>query len=233
MRPVRMYMLPRAADADGIATAQTLAGAESVSLDGALVVSGVAVINQVGNSDSAGRDYSQHGQVVTITSVGNDSGVVFTVTGTDQDGQTISATVAGANAGTATVGGYWSTVTAVSSDGATAADITVGITTASSSPTIPLDIYSASGIALGLIIGNTATATIQHTFQDINAQTWRDGYSWDAADGTWLDHDSSDLVGATSSADGNYAFIPMATRCKVTAWTSGTVEYVVITNRAI
>ena len=231
MRPVRMYILPRAADANGIAEAQTLAGAESVALDGVLVVSGTAIITQTGK-DSAGRPYSKHGQVVTITSVGNDSGVVFTVTGEDQDGQPITTTVTGANAGAATVGGYWSKVSAVSSDGATAADITVGITVASSTPTIPLDVYSASGCALGLIIGNTATATVQHTFQDINAQTWRDGYSWDAVDGAWLNHDSSDLVAATTSQDGNYAYIPMATRATVSAWTSGTVEYVVITNRA-
>lgn len=231
MRPVRIYMLPRALDADGIATAQTLGGAASVTLDGALVTDGVAIIKQTG-TDSAGRPYSLHGQQVTIASVGNDSGVTFTVTGTDQDGQTITATVTGANAGTANVGGYWSTITAVSSSGATAADITVGITTLSSSPTVPLDIYNAAGCALGVILSGTATYTVQHTFQDINAQAWRDGYSWDAVDGTWLNHDSSDLVAATASADGNYAFIPMATRCIVTAWTSGTVEYDVLTNRA-
>ncbi len=231
MRPVRMYMLPRATDANAIAAAQTLSGAASVTLNGVLVSGGVATIKQTGK-DSAGRDYSQHGQVVTITSVGNDSGVTFTVTGKDQDGQTITATIAGANAGAATVAGYWSEVSAVSSDGATAADIEVGITTASSSPTIPLDNYNAAGCALFVILSGTATYTVQHTAQNVNAQTWRDGYSWDAVDGTWLNHNSSDLVAATASADGNYACIPTATRCIVTAWTSGTVEYDVLTNRA-
>ncbi len=232
MRPVRIYMLPRALDADGIATAQTLAGAASVTLNGALVSGGVAVINQTG-SDSAGRKYSKHGQQVTIASVGNDSGVTFTVTGTDQDGQTITATVAGANAGTANVGGYWSTVTAVSSDGATAADITVGITTLSSSPTVVLDHYNAAGIALGVVVSGTATYTVQHTFQDTSAQVWKDGYSWDAVDGTWINHDSSDLVSATATADGNYAFIPEACRVTIASWTSGAVEFDVFTNRAI
>lgn len=232
MRPVRIYMLPRALDADGIATAQTLGGAASVTLDGALVVDGVAVIKQTG-SDSAGRDYSLHGQVVTIASVGNDSGVTFTIVGQDQDRQDMTVTVTGANAGTATASGYWSKVSSITADGATANDITVGITTASSSPTVVLDHYSASGIALGVIVAGTATYTVQHTFQDTSAQVWKDGYSWDAVDGTWINHDSSDLVSATATADGNYAFIPEACRVTIASWTSGAVEFDVFTNRAI
>lgn len=232
MRPARIYMLPRALDADGIATAQTLAGAEAVSLDGALVVDGVAVIHQTG-TDSAGRAYSLHGQVVTVASVGNDSGITFTIVGKDQDRQDRTYVLTGANAGTATATGYWSEVSSVTSSGATAADITVGITTASSSPTVVLDHYSASGIALGVILGGTATYTVQHTFQDTSAQVWKDGYSWDALDGTWINHDSADLVAATATADGNYAFIPEACRTIISSWTSGTVEFDVYTNRAM
>ena len=227
MRPVRIYALPRATDADGIATAQTLAGAEAVSLDGALVVGGVAVITRA-DSDSNGRPYSKIGQVVTVTSVGNDSGVVFTIVGKDQDGQSRTYALTGANAGVATATGYWSEVSSITSDGATAADITAGITTLFSTPTIPLDFYLQHGVALGVIIGTTATVTVNHTFDDINAQTWRDGYQWNATDAVWFDHDSSALVGATASVDGNYEFYPVATRLKCTAYTSGTVEYVVI-----
>lgn len=231
MRPVRIYALPRSLDADGIATAQTLGGAASVTLNGTLVVDGVAIIKR-SDSDANGRPYSQIGQVVTIASVGNDSGVTFTVTGKDQDGQSRTTTVTGANAGTATVTGYWTEVSAVSSSGATAANITVGITAVFSTPTIPLDHYANHGAALGVKIGTTATITVNHTFDDINAQTWRDGYQWNASDAVWFDHDSSALVGATASVDGNYEFYPTATRLKCTSWTSGTVEYVVISPRS-
>lgn len=231
MRTVRKYILPRATDADAIATAQTITGAASVTLNGTLVSGGVATIKQTGK-DANGRSYSVHGQVVTITSAGDDTGVTFTVVGTDQDGKSITATVTGVSAAAATVAGYWSTVTAVSTSGTTDGNITVGITTASSTPTIPLDTRNASGCALSVVLSGTATYSVQHTFQDIQAAAWKDGYSWDAADGTWQNHDSSDLVAATATADGNYAFIPTATRAIVTAWTSGTVEYVVITNSA-
>jgi len=231
MRPVRIYALPRSLDADGIAAAQTLAGAEAVALDGALVVGGVAVIER-SDSDSSGRPYSLIGQVVTIASVGNDSGVTFTVVGKDQDRQSQTVSVTGANAGTATATGYWSEVSSVTSDGATAADITVGITAVFCTPTIPLDFYASAGNALGVIIQTTATVTVQHTFDEINKQVWKDGYAWTAINGNWLDNDAAALVGATTSQDGNYEFIPNATRMKCTSWTAGTVEYCVNTNRA-
>ena len=42
---------------------------------------------------------------VTILSAGNDSGISFTVVGTDVNGSALSETVTGANAGTATSSG--------------------------------------------------------------------------------------------------------------------------------
>lgn len=231
MRPVRIYALPRSADADGIATTQTPAGAGALTLDGALVSGGVATISR-SDSDSSGRPYSFIGQSVTVTSVGNDSGRTFTIVGKDQDGQSYTEALTGANAGAATTSGYFSEVSSITVDAATAAAVTAGIAATFSTPTIPLDHYIGDGVALAVVLGGTATYTVQHTFDDVQAQVWKDGYTWDAAGGTWIDHDSTDFVDGTATADGNYQFIPKATRCKVTAWTSGTVEYDVISARA-
>lgn len=232
MRPVRIYALPRALDADGIATTQSAAGAAALTLNGALVVSGVAVIYRT-DSDSNGRPYSYIGQKVTITSAGNDTGITFTVVGLDQDKQSYTEVITGANAAAATSTGYFSTVTSITTSGATAGNVTAGITAVFATPTIPLDHYIGDGIALAVNLGGTATYTVQHTFENINAQTWKDGYSWNAAGAKWFDHDSTDFVGATADADGNYAYCPIATRLSCTAWTSGTVEYDVISARIV
>lgn len=232
MRPVRIYALPRALDADGIAQTQSAAGAQALTLNGALVSDGVATISR-SDSDASGRPYSKIGQTVTITSAGNDSGITFTVVGSDQDGQSYTEVITGANAGAASSSGYFSVVTSITTSGATAGNVTAGIAATFATPTIPLDFYIGDGVALAVILGGTATYTVEHTFDYIQAQVWKDGYDWDAAGGTWLSHDSTDFQSATASADGNYAFVPTATRVIVSSWTSGTVEYDVISARIV
>lgn len=232
MRPVRIYALPRAVDADGIAEAQTPGGAGSLTLDGALAADGVAVVSR-SDTDASGRPYSRIGQTVTVTSDGDDSGVTLTVTGLDQDGQEYSEEITGPNATSASSTGHFSEVTGVVISGAGTGSITVGIAATFATPTTPLDHYIGDGIAQAVVLGGTATYTVQHTFDNVQVQTWKDGYSWNAAGGNWLDHDSSEFVDGTATADGNYQFVPKATRLKCTAWTSGTVEYDVISARMV
>lgn len=230
MRPVRIFALPRSTDADGIATTQTPSGAGSLTLDGALVVDGVAKIYRT-DLASSGRPYSFIGQVVTITSDGNESGINFTVVGKDQDKQSQTVTLAGPNATTSTVDYYWSEVSSITVDGAGAGNITVGITAVFSTPTIPIDHYVNFGVALSVVLGGTATYTVQHTMDEIGAQTFKDGWQWVASTANWFNNDSADLVSATASADGNYTLNPTATRLICSSWTSGTVEYQVVSAR--
>lgn len=116
-----------AADPDNIATAQALGGAGDVVLDGVAVVDGVAVL------DTQRR--------IGITSVGDDTGVIFTVYGTDGSGTVISEEVVGANAGLAQTLRDFKTVTRVSGDGATVGNITVGTTDTGSSIPILADTW--------------------------------------------------------------------------------------------
>lgn len=230
MRPVRIYALPRSTDADGIAASQSLGGAGALTLDGVLVVNGVAVITRT-DTDSSGRKYSKIGQTVTITSSGNESAKTFTVVGKDQDGQDRTVSLSGPNATVTSVSGYWSSVSSVSIDAASAGNVTVGILPTFSTPTIPLDHYVNFGIALSVVLGGTATYTVQHTMDEIGAQTFKDGWQWVASTANWFNNDGSDLVSATASADGNYTLNPAATRLICSSWTSGTVEYQVISAR--
>ena len=54
---------------------------------------------------------------VTITSGGNDSGITFTVTGTDASGAALAETITGGNAGIATGTSIFATVTQIAAVG--------------------------------------------------------------------------------------------------------------------
>lgn len=207
----RSFLIQPAVDADGVCASQTPGAGGSLTLNGALI-SGGKWTADVG------------GQLLAIASAGNDSGRTFTVTGKDCDGKVVSIAITGPNATTVKSTTYFSEVTDVSVDDATAGAITAGFAGEASTPTFVVN-YKASEFkaALFAIVSGTANATIQHTADDVF-----DG-DWYSATGTWFDHDDTDLVGFTASVDGNYGYPPVATRLKVNSVTSpGYVEYVVI-----
>ena len=69
-------------------------------------------------------------------------------------------------------------------------------------------------VGIGCVVTGTVTYTIQHTFDDVGALG--------AANVTWFDHDSSNLVAATTNQDGSYTFPCRGARINQTAGT-GTV----------
>ena len=88
----------------------------------------------------------------------------------------------------------------------------VTLSAVADSAPIPMDwTQDPFAIGLGLIFTGTATAGVQHTFDDILS----------GVTPTWYDH--STLVAKTTNTDGNYAFPVTAIRLHVTAWTSGNV----------
>jgi hypothetical protein len=102
---------------------------QSLGAAGNLVINGSAASGGVATLDVARR--------VLITSAGNDSGITFTVTGTDRYGRTQSETITGGNAtGVATTRDFL-TITVIAGSGATASTLTVGTNaTASTAPMI-------------------------------------------------------------------------------------------------
>jgi flagellin len=84
-----------------------------VMADSAIVKSGAA-----GGAGTVGA--------VTVTSAGNDSGITFTITGTDSSGKNISEVLTGANASTATTTATFKTVTGVSLSSGAAGAVTIG-----------------------------------------------------------------------------------------------------------
>lgn len=106
---------------DGIAAAQALAAAGYLTLDGSLVSGGVAVLG-----DSQRR--------VVIHSAGDDTGLTWTVIGTDDTGNPIKDQFAGVNAGDAQSNLDFLTVTSIYGDDASAGNVYAGTNGVGSSP---------------------------------------------------------------------------------------------------
>lgn len=169
-----------AADADLIVEAETLVGAGSFTLTTA---AGVTLTPA---------------QRVVITSVGNDSGLTFTVTGTDWNGSTITEDVTGANAGSVTTTRNFASVTSVASDGATADDVTVGTNETGETDAHIIGVKGNSIHHLKLVEGSGNQSIPEISFDDLNPAWNIDG----GAGATWQEYELDEngigkLEGAT------------------------------------
>ena len=128
---VRYFQEPSALDADGIATAQTPTAAGNLTLDGALTatINGNSVYAPSVSSTAETAD-GAWARKIGITSDGDDSGVTFTVYGTDVNGKALSEAVTGPNATVAyttnSTAANFKSVTRIAISAAGTGNITVG-----------------------------------------------------------------------------------------------------------
>ena len=194
-------------DDDGICASQALGAAGSLTINGALATSGVALWN---------RDT---GQIVTVTSAGNDSGITFTITGADPDGTSITQTITGANAGAAVTTYFFTTVTSITASGAVATTVKVGVLSANLAVGRSLRVNGQQmNFKLGLFvdISGTCTYTAQYAYQqpeDTYAVSYSTSADWRSVDG---------LTALSADGASNLAYKVNAVRLKLTAYTSGT-----------
>jgi hypothetical protein len=153
MRPIVITRTLTAADANGIAQAQQLLGPGALTLNGDLVVSGVA---QLGSQRKVG-----------IASTGDLSLITFTVYGTNQAGLAISESLAGPNNNTVSTTLDFLTVTQVAASAAVSTDVEVGTTAVGASQPIPLDLYlDPFNVSLFIDVTGTVNATLEYTGDD-------------------------------------------------------------------
>jgi hypothetical protein len=201
-RPKRITLAPSALDADGVALSQTPAagGVQSLTLAGALVTNGVAIMGT--------------GQHITVASDGIDTTRVFTISGTDWHGTAITETITGVNAGTVAGVKNFKTVTGVTVDDDTAGAITVGVNGVCESQWVPLDIYDEFNVGIGVVLNpGVLTYTVEHTFDDVFAT------GFEPSTAATFNH--ATLAAQSSSADGSYVSPPVAVRLAISAYTSG------------
>lgn len=175
MRPRIFDMDPIDVDDDGIAEAQQLGAAGDLTLNGALCDLGTAARFDIGD---AGYSSGIGGVRIGIASTGNLSGVAFTVTGLDQDGDAATEAITGPNNSTVQSTTFWSQITAIAADGAVGTDVTVGTVDEIVSRTFPLDwrSHEAATVAVSGLSG-TCQFDIEETF---------DGLGDGAASLAWL-----------------------------------------------
>ncbi len=152
---------------------------------------------------------------IRIASAGNDSGISFTINGTDWAGMSISETLTGSNGGNADSVLSYLTVTSIKSSAAVASTLTIGTAASAmtngvgASPWIRLDEYSAMGpVAIQVTTSGTFNSTVQQTLQDPNSST----DSVAVGSMSWVNHPDSNLVSLTGTVQGNYAYPPLWAR---------------------
>lgn len=210
MQPIVKIVGPlAAADADSIAESQTPLAAGPLTLDGVFVSNGVATISPPAQ--------------ITITTIDDESGVNFTVTGTDYSGNVISEVIVGPDTTTGTSVLTYSTVTSVVADDATADAITVGNAQAGSSPWIALDPWAFPQVAIQCSVTGTVDYTVQQTLDNPNDLV----NPVSQADVQWVDHPDTNLVGASTTQQGNYGYAPLYARIKLNSG-SGSVRVTIV-----
>ena len=187
MRPVRVTVGPLAsASANAIALSQT-PSAGALALNGALASGGVATL------DTARR--------VLFTFAADETGHSFVVTGTDWQGVVISETVAGTTAGTVYTAQDYKTVTSITISANATGALTVGTNGIASTPPVVFDVYARSTPGFQCTVTGTVNYTVQQTIVspwDVEPEDW-----------VWVNHlDTANLVAATATAQGNYAYGP-------------------------
>ena len=105
-----------ALDADGISTTASISGAAALTINGTLTS---------GGSYTSGDNI---GQLITITSAGDDSGITFTIVGTNAVGDAQTEILTGADTDVATSVGYFNTVASITTSASTDAAVTAGVT---------------------------------------------------------------------------------------------------------
>lgn len=198
MQPKRITLAPAALDRNGIAAAQTTAGADTLTLDGALA--GV-------------MDVPRH---VSVYSAGDISGVTFTVTGTDRYGTVITEDIAGPDTTPTTTNGTknFKTVTEVAVDGAVGTNCEVGSADEMETEWIPCDYhYPVGTIQVDISTGASLTYAWQTTADDVqNAQESAVAVTVDAG-----------ITGETTSQRGSDTGYATASRIAVTGYASGSL----------
>lgn len=187
----------------GTSNATSIAQAQSTS--SALAINGSLASGGVATLDTQRR--------VALQSVGNDSGITFTIKGTNGAGNGITEVLTGGNATTVTSNLDFKTITSIVPSGATATTVAAGTNGFGSSQWWTLDQWVAPftvGLAVEVASG-TATFSIQHTYDDPNNLLGGIAFP------TPFNHPI--IVGATTTTDSSYSTPVVAVRLLTTAGT--------------
>lgn len=211
MRPITATVGPLTAQSgNNIALSQT-PSAGPLTLNGALVSGGVAVI---GNP-----------QRITITTT--DSTHSFTITGATPTGSLLTETVTG-NGTSATSLLDYAKVSSITISGNASAAVTVGTSGTGATPWVRLDEWAHAQVSIQCDVTGTVNYTVQSTNDDPNSPT--DPVSPSAV--TWINTNDTNAVNAIASVQTNYLFAPTFVRALLNSGTGSVAMKVIQYNVA-
>lgn len=142
-------------------------GASAANLGGA--GSGFAVAVATGGVTTKTATLNT-GRRVIVTSGGNDTGINFTVVGTNDTGDIQSDTFAGASGGAAQSNLDFKTVTSVTHTGSVASTVTVGTNGVASTPWLGMNWHAQPSniIAAGIVVSGAVNWSLIYTYDDPN-----------------------------------------------------------------
>lgn len=134
------------------------------------------------------------------------NGTIWTITGTDWNGNTATETINGVNNPSTAQSVYdYGTVSQISVNKGQSGAVTVGTNGVGSSRPIYLDEFAPGPCAIQVDVVGTVNATVQQTLNDPNPSSGSVG-SYTAMN--WITHPDTNLVGLTGNVQGNYAYAP-------------------------
>lgn len=200
-----------AANASRAATVKQYSRIDSVTLSAASAgnvsvgVNGVATITQP--------------RRIAFTSGGDDTGITFTIAGTNWSGSAISETVTGVNAGAAHTVLSYKTVTSIVASAASASTLIVGSAAdsitggAAHSPWVFFDAWAPALTSIQCSVSGTVDYTVQSSLDDPNDPT----NAVTSVSMTWVNSSDSAVVNATASKQSNFGFVPKWARVLLTS----------------
>jgi len=180
-------MDPANTSTNGIAQAQTTGAAANLLLNGSQVSGGVWSLTSAGYSSGVG------GARILIDSAGDVSSVIFTVTGTDQDGIARTEAITGVTTTEVVSTTFWKTISQIAASAAVASNVNVGTTSQIVSKTLPLN-WRNNWPATFVVGGVTGTLQydIEETSSELTASTDPSTLVW----GVSQSNKTADLTGS-------------------------------------
>lgn len=152
--PLQVSLAYTAASATAVSALQS-PGAGAILINGGLASGGVATL------DAARR--------ILFTSGTSDTGITFTVVGTNAAGKPLTETITG-GAATASTTQDFKTVTSITHTGSVAGTLTVGTSGVGSSPWLFLNYHTTPvNIGFGVVVSGTINYSVEYTMDDPNA----------------------------------------------------------------
>lgn len=207
MRPINLSIEPAAVDADGLASANSSAGA-SVTLDGALTSGGVFV-----SADGLGRQF-----VITDAGAHDQSSTVYTFTGRDVNNKEVSYSRLGPGSGASVeTDFYLKEVDSITLTTPVAGStVSIGTVDEVEAPTIPLNWRTDSGANISVDV----TGTLNYTAQETNVKIQSETPVW---------FDITGLVGQTANQTSSATIATTGMRFIFNSYSSGASLQVYLT----